>query len=85
MQGRSLQEEGRLFMKAQIGMKNKHIWKWVVSNSETQQQMQMEKWIGAKLYRASAQFGSDKGAVESFNKGMLGSSQGRLATGKVRS
>ena len=84
MQGRSLQEEGRLFMKAHC-MKNKHIWKWVVSNSETQKQMQMEKWIGAKLYRASAQFGSDKGAVESFNKGMLGSSQGRFATGKVRS
>lgn len=72
-------------MKAQISMKNKHIWKWVVSNSETWQQMQKEKWTGAKLYRASAQFGSDKGAVESFNKGMLESSQQRLAAGKVRS
>lgn len=57
MRERSLQEEGRLFTKAQISMKNKHIWKWVVSNSETRQQMQKEKWTGAKLYRASAQFG----------------------------
>lgn len=69
MRGRSLQEEGRLFMKAQISMKNKHIWKWVVSNSETRQQMQKEKWMGAKLYRASAQFGSDKGAVKVLIKG----------------
>ena len=57
MRERSLQEEGRLFTKAQISMKNKHIWKWVVSNSETRQQMQKEKWTGAKLNRASAQFG----------------------------
>ena len=57
MRERSLQEEGRLFTKAQISMKNKHIWKWVVSNSETRHQMQKEKWTGAKLYRASAQFG----------------------------
>ena len=57
MRERSLQEEGRLFTKAQISMKNKNIWKWVVSNSETRQQMQKEKWTGAKLYRASAQFG----------------------------
>lgn len=41
--------------------KNKHIWKGVVSNTETWQQMQWEKWTSAKLYRASAQFGSDKG------------------------
>lgn len=56
-------------MKAQSCVKNKHIWKGVVSNSETWQQIQQENWIAAKLYRASAQSGSDKGQWKFLIKG----------------
>lgn len=76
----------RLAMKAQNCAKIKHIWKGVVSNSETLQQIQQEKkWIGAKLYRASAQFGTDKGQWKDLIKRCQDKIRGMLTIGKVKS